>query len=89
MASKITYDEMSRATVSDNRNVVISKCSIGGFTVAQQIVVKENGDSFGTYLKGAIRVKDKEALQNLGDAIEVAIQKIEQEEEKRNVEWDE
>lgn len=89
MASKITYDEISRTQVGDNRNVVISKCSAGGFTIAQQIVVKENGADFGTFLKGAIRIKDIEALQNLQDAIAVAISKAEQDQQNDNVEWDE
>lgn len=81
MGNNISYDEISRASIGNNRNVVISKCSAGGFTVAQQIELKEEEGSFGTFLKGAIRIKNKESLQNFHDAIEVALSKIDEEKE--------
>ena len=41
MASKkITYEEISSAKVTDKRNVVISSCSRGGYTIAQQVTVE-------------------------------------------------
>ena len=40
--NKIAYNELSRAKVTDSRNIVISTCSKGGFTIAQQLEAKEN-----------------------------------------------
>lgn len=85
MGRGITYKEISQGSIGDNRNVVVSKCSAGGFTIAQQIVVDDEGGKFGTFLKGAIRIKDKEALQSFYDALGVAIEKLENEE----ADWDE
>lgn len=90
VSNGIQYDEISRVQVNTNRNVIVSKCSAGGYTIAQQIVVNEDGAKFETFLKGAIRIKDKQALQNLKDALEVAIDKIGQDEsqDKTQIIWD-
>ena len=39
--ARTEYNEMSRAEVSNSRNVVISECSRGGFTIAQQLEIQE------------------------------------------------
>ena len=39
--SKIEYNEISRAKVTDSRNIVISNCNKGGFTIAQQLEARE------------------------------------------------
>lgn len=76
--SKIEYNELSRAKVTDSRNIVISNCSKGGFTVAQQLVAKENDKTTSVFLKGAFHIDDVEGLYNLRDAINVAIKYAEE-----------
>lgn len=76
--SKIEYSEISRAKVTDSRNIVISNCSKGGFTVAQQLVAKENDKTTSVFLKGAFHIDDVEGLYNLRDAINVAIKYAEE-----------
>lgn len=71
--SKIEYSEISRAKVTESRNIVVSSCSKGGFTVAQQLMAKENDKTTSVFLKGAFHIDDVEGLYNLRDAINVAI----------------
>lgn len=87
--NKIEYHEISKAKVTESRNVVISACSKGGFTIAQQLVAKEgDGDKFTTvFMKGAFHVDDVHGLYNLRDAINLAIQVSE--EDTEDDEWDE
>ena len=83
--NKIEYTELSRAKVTDSRNIVISRCSKGGFTVAQQLQARENDNTVSVFLKGAFHVDDVNGLYNLRDAMNVAIKILE---ENENV-WDE
>lgn len=76
--SKIEYSELSRAKVAESRNVVVSSCSKGGFTVAQQLIAKENDKITSVFLKGAFHIDDVEGLYNLRDAINVAIKYVEE-----------
>lgn len=76
--SKIEYGEISRAKVTESRNIVVSSCSKGGFTVAQQLVAKENDKTTSVFLKGAFHIDDVEGLYNLRDAINVAIKYAEE-----------
>lgn len=76
--SKIEYSEISRAKVTESRNIVVSSCSKGGFTVAQQLVAKENDKTTSVFLKGAFHIDDMEGLYNLRDAINVAIKYAEE-----------
>ena len=86
--SKIEYTELSKAKITDSRNIVISICSKGGFTIAQQLEVKEDGGkNTNVFLKGAFHVDDIHGLYNLRDAINLAI-KI-SEEAKDDSGWDE
>lgn len=71
--SKIEYNEISRAKVSDSRNIVISTCSKGGYTIAQQLVAQENGKTTSVFMKGAFHVDDVHGLYELRDAINLAI----------------
>lgn len=73
MKNKIEYKEISRAKVSNSRNVVISECSKGGFTVAQQLEAKEGEKTTSVFLKGAFHVDDLHGLYNLRDAVNLAI----------------
>ena len=72
------YDELSRAQVQKNRSLVISSFSKGGFTIAQQLEIEENGHKMNVSLKGAFHIDDIEGLYNLRDALNVAIQRCEQ-----------
>lgn len=86
--SKIEYHELSRAKITDSRNVVISSCSKGGFTIAQQLEAKENDKTISVFMKGAFHVEDIHGLYNLRDAVNLAI-KISEENSKDSNEWDE
>lgn len=80
MMSEMQYTKLSSAQIEENKNLVISEYSKGGYTLAQQITTKDNGKKLNVYLKGAIRIKDVSGLYNLRDALNVAIGKIEQSE---------
>lgn len=86
--SKIEYRELSRAKVTDSRNIVVSSCSKGGFTVAQQLEAKENDKTTSVFMKGAFHVEDIHGLYNLRDAVNLAI-KISEENSADNEAWDE
>lgn len=86
--SKIEYSELSRAKVTDSRNIVISNCSRGGFTIAQQLEAKENNKTTSVFMKGAFHVEDVHGLYNLRDAINLAI-KISEENSEDLDAWDE
>lgn len=89
LKNKIEYKEISKAKVTESRNVVISACSKGGFTIAQQLVAKEgDGDKVTTvFMKGAFHVDDIHGLYNLRDAINLAIQVSEQDQSSDDS-WD-
>lgn len=78
MMSNYQYTKLSSAQIQDKRKLVISECSKGGYTLAQQISTEDNGKKLNIYLKGAIAVSDLSGLYNLRDALNVAIGKIEQ-----------
>lgn len=86
--SKIEYRELSRAKVTDSRNIVVSSCSKGGFTIAQQLEAKENDKTTSVFMKGAFHVEDIHGLYNLRDAVNLAI-KISEENSADNEDWDE
>lgn len=75
--NKIEYTEVSKAKVTEKRNIIISTCSKGGYTVAQRLDTEENGENVSVYLKGAFHVNDLQGLYNLRDAINMAIKKSE------------
>lgn len=72
----IRYFELARAKVQPNRSLVISECSKNGFTIAQQLEVKEGNHTMNVFLKGALHIDDVQGLYNLRDALNVAIQRI-------------
>jgi hypothetical protein len=86
--SKIEYHELSRAKITDSRNIVISSCSKGGFTIAQQLEAKENNKTTSVFMKGAFHVEDIHGLYNLRDAVNLAI-KISEENSEDSDAWDE
>lgn len=77
-SSTIRYEELARAKVQPNRSLVISECSKNGFTIAQQLEIKEGNHTMNVFLKGALHIDDIHGLYNLRDALNVAIQKIDE-----------
>lgn len=86
--NKIEYNELSKAKVTDSRNIVVSNCSKGGFTIAQQLEAKENDKTTSVFMKGAFHVEDIHGLYNLRDAVNLAI-KISEENSEDSDAWDE
>ena len=86
--NKIEYNELSKAKVTDSRNIVVSNCSKGGFTIAQQLEAKEDDKVTTVFMKGAFHVDDIHGLYNLRDAINLAIQITEKSDEDESG-WDE
>ena len=86
--NKVEYRELSRAKVTDSRNVIISECSKCGFTIAQQLEARENDKTTSVFMKGAFHVEDLQGLYNIRDAVNLAI-KISEENQVDNDQWDE
>lgn len=87
MSRPTEYKELAKAKISESRNVVISNCSKGGFTVAQQLEAKESERTTSVFLKGAFHIEDIQALYNLRDACNYAIEEYEK--QIAEPEWDE
>ena len=88
MKNKVSYSELSKAKVTDSRNIVISSCNKGGFTIAQQLQAKEDDKITSVFMKGAFHVEDIVGLYNLRDAINIAI-KLAEESDASEEDWDE
>lgn len=86
--TRVEYKELSRAKVTDSRNIVVSNCSKGGFTIAQQLEAKENDKTTAVFLKGAFHVDDIHGLYNVRDALNLAIS-IAEENSNEDADWDE
>lgn len=90
MANKIEYKEIVKAKVSDARNIVISECSKGGFTIAQQLEAREGDKTTTVFMKNAFHVDEIYGLQNLRDALNAALYYLLEEDKKSDSEeWDE
>lgn len=85
--AKPKYKEVAKAPISDKRNIVISNCSSGGFTIAQQSLIQEGDRDTWMFYRGAINVKDLAHLYNVRDALNIAIKKIEEQIEEDKA-WD-
>lgn len=83
------YSEICSAKVTDNRSIVISNCSRGGFTIAQRMEVTEDNHTNRVYLKGAFHINDITGLYNLRDACNLAISHIEKNKADDEMAWDE
>lgn len=68
------YTQLATVRVSKSKNIVISKCSKGGFTIAQQLVVADDSNEVSVFLKGAYHIRDLKALEGVRDAISEAIE---------------
>lgn len=76
MKNNISFDVLSKAKIQEKRDIVISKSSKGGFTIAQQIKIDEAGRETSVFLKHGIIIDDIDGLLNFRDALNVALEKI-------------
>lgn len=89
---KAEYEQLSSARVTKSKNIVVSRCSKGGFTIAQQLVVNDDQNEVSVFLKGAYHIRDVDALISLRDAIDEAIAKSAKSDEvsaEDDYDWDE
>lgn len=70
------FTQLSKATIQNNKNIIISVDDENKISVAQQLVVDDNGIIQHIFLKNAINT-DVEGLKNIKMAIEAALEKIE------------
>ena len=84
MKNKTYYNELTSAEITDSRNIVISECSKGGFTIAQQLKV----EGTRVFMKGAFHINDLEGLYNLRNAINLVISQTEKDFETSDDDWD-
>ncbi len=91
-AGKAEYKQLASAKITKNRNLVVSECSKGGYTIAQQVMVSDEVSSVSMFMKGAYHIADLDALIAVRDALDVAIGKaIEEDEaetEEGKIDWD-
>lgn len=73
MTSRVDYRQISTAKIQNKRDLVISECSKGGYTLAQRVCVEEGKKTTYMYLKNAIHVDDLEGLRNIRDSINVVL----------------
>lgn len=66
MVRKVEYKEIASYKANDNKRVVVSSCSTGGYVVAQTRTNKEGKEMF---LKGAFRFDDLNSLRNFAACV--------------------
>lgn len=92
-SGKAEYKQLACARVSRSKNIVVSACSKGGFTIAQQLVVTDDQNEVSVFLKGAYHIKDLDALIAVRDALDEAIgstiEDAEADDETASINWDE
>ncbi len=72
--NKVEFTKISTAKIQEKRDMVISRCSKGGYTLAQRVFVKEGNNTTTVYMKGAIHVDSIDGIVNLRDALNVVIE---------------
>lgn len=87
--NKVSYEEVARVKMTESRDVVISKCSRGGYTIAQKVIIDNDEKPVSIFLKGAIKVNDIESLISIKEMLEMSIDKLENESSRKKIEWDE
>lgn len=90
---KSQYSELAKACIGSNKNLIISQCMIDGkekgFTMSQQIEVKDGDKKITLFLKGGIHIESLNDLYNIRDAINATINKVEiKDQEKKKYEWE-
>lgn len=77
MSNRYEYEEISKGQISASRNLVVSRCSKGGFTIAQQLIANEGDRSTTVFMKGAFHIDDLAGLYEARNALTLAIEKVE------------
>jgi hypothetical protein len=78
MSKKGEFIELSRAQIKPQRNIVISKnIPNNNFILGQQVMFTEGAKVTPIFLSGAINIDDVVGLYNLRDALNEAIQMVE------------
>lgn len=72
---KSNFFELANATLSSKRKAVISRLEDGSYTIGQKLEVNDGDKSMEIFLKGALHAENLLALQNLRDALNVALEK--------------
>lgn len=72
--SKIEYTELTSASITGTREAVVSRCSKGGYTLAQRLTAIEDGKETTVFLKGALHIGSLAYMEQLRDALNVAIE---------------
>lgn len=85
MASR-RYEQLGASKITKNRNVVISSCDNGGFTLAQQLEVAEKNGPTKVFLKGAIFFEDLSRLIDFKNVLDDVITMLS---ETDSIDWDE
>lgn len=76
-SSEDKFKQIASGKISKCRNVVVSEHSGGGYTVAQQLEVDEEGTQTKVFMKGAFHIESIADLVTMRDVINLAIKKIE------------
>lgn len=73
------FRELAKAKIQESRNIVISKmATLDSFTLAQQLVVVEGNKQTTMFMKGAIHIDGIQSLYNLRNALNDAINQVEE-----------
>lgn len=75
---KIVYKEIASGKINENKSIVISECSKGGYTLGQKLTMNDNGKKVDVFLKGAIHLDNVQSLINIRDAFNETLEKIKQ-----------
>ena len=83
-----TYREVSRAQISKSKAFVLSECSKGGYTLAQQMSVidETTGRPVTVFLKGAIHISNINTLEKISNMFQQALQRWR--EDREAIDWD-
>lgn len=76
MKEKLEYEQYAKAKINKNRNLVISACNKGGFTLAQQLEVHEGDNCVNVFLKGAFHIESISGLVEIRNAINQVLNKL-------------
>jgi len=71
--SKGDFREIASAKIQDKRELVLSERSKGGYTLGQRVLVEEGKKITSVYLKNAIHIDTIDGIENLRDALNVAL----------------
>lgn len=87
-SGKLSYKELASVKVSKSKELVVSSCSAGGFTIASRMsVVNDDGTPGFIFLKGATRVQTLKQLEAVRDMLDAAVKRA-TEDGLGEVDWD-